>query len=84
VDAAAVGATFNMMDRIADSTGIPLDGPLDVMTVDMRTEMGLDQLPSAANTPTPSAMKRFLSRALKPFAPLGMKVMLAMQGKPRG
>jgi hypothetical protein len=83
VDAAGVAATFNMMDRIADSTGIPLDGPLDFMTVDMRTEMGLDQFPSAANTPKPSALKRVLSRALKPVAPLGMKIMLAMQGKPQ-
>ena len=82
VDAAGVAATFNMMDRIADSTGIPLDGPLDFMTVDMRTEIGLDQFPSAANTPKPSALKRVLSRALKPVAPLGMKLMLAMQGKP--
>lgn len=83
VDAAGVVATFNTMDRIADSTGIPLDGPLDIMTVAMRTEIGLDQFPSAANTPKPGALKRMLSRALKPFAPFGMKIMLAMQGKPK-
>lgn len=83
VDAAGVVATFNTMDRIADSTGIPLDGPLDIMTVDMRTEIGLDQFPSAANTPKPGALKSMLSRALKPFAPFGMKIMLAMQGKPK-
>lgn len=82
VDAAGVAATFNMMDRIADSTGIPLDGPLDFMTIDMRTEIGLDQFPSAANTPKPGAVKRVLSRALKPVAPLGMKIMLALQGEP--
>ena len=82
VDAAGVAATFNMMDRIADSTGIPLDGPLDFMTIDMRSEIGLDQFPSAANTPKPSALKRVLSRALKPVAPFGMKIMLALQGKP--
>ena len=83
VDAAGVAATFNMMDRIADATGIPLDGPLDFMTVDMRTEIGLDRFPSAANTPKPSALKRTLSRVLKPFAPFGMKIMLALQGKPQ-
>ncbi len=82
VDASGVAATFNMMDRIADSTGIPLDGPLDLMTIDMREEIGLDRLPSAANTPNPGALKRLLSRALKPVTPLGMKLMLAMQGKP--
>ena len=83
VDAAGVAATFNMMDRIADSTGIPLDGPIDFMTVDMRTEIGLDQFPSAANTPKPSALKRALSRALKPFASFGMKIVPAIWGKPK-
>lgn len=83
VDAAGVAATFNMMDRIADSTGIPLDGPLDFMTADMRRELGLDQFPSAANTPKPSALKRKLSRAFQPIAPFGMRIMLAIRGKPK-
>ena len=84
VDSAAVAATFSMMDRIADSTGIPLDGMLDMMTVKMRTEIGLDRFSSAANTPKPGRVKRILSRCLKPFAPMGMKVMLAFQGKSGG
>jgi len=84
VDAAAVVATFSTVDRIADSTGIPLDGMLDVMTVDMRTQIGLDRFSSAANTPRPGTLKRGLSRILKPVAPFGMKIMLAIQGKPKG
>ena len=81
VDSAAVVATFSMMDRIADSTGIPLDGMLDMMTVGMRTEIGLDRFSSASNTPKPGRVKRVVSRLLKPFAPTGMKVMLALQGR---
>ena len=83
VDAAAVAATFNMMDRIADSTGIPLDGPLDFITADMRTKFGFDQFHSAANTPKPSALKRVLVRALNPVALSGMKILLAIRGKPK-
>ncbi len=84
VDSAAVVATFNMMDRIADSTGIPLDGMLDVMTVDMRAEIGVDRFASAVNTPRPGIPKRILSRILKPIAPFGMKIFLALQGRSEG
>ena len=46
VDAAAVCANFNMMVRIADGTGTPLDaGTVDVST-DLRSELDLDHLAS--------------------------------------
>ncbi len=41
VDAAAVASNFERMVRIADSTGIPLDGFLDETTVAIRTELNL-------------------------------------------
>jgi hypothetical protein len=51
VDAAAVVGNFQRMVRIADGTGIPLDKPVAVFSVDMRRELDLDSFEHAANTP---------------------------------
>ena len=51
VDAAAVIGSFNVVDRIADATGIPLDDMLDAPSADLRRELGLARFASAANTP---------------------------------
>ena len=51
VDVAAVVGSFNVVDRIADATGIPLDDALGVATEDVRRELGLARFASAANTP---------------------------------
>lgn len=51
VDVASVIATFNTMDRIADGSGIPLDGVLVGGSEEMRAELGLGRFASAANTP---------------------------------
>jgi hypothetical protein len=42
VDAAAVVANFNAIDRIADATGIPLDAERVEATADLRAELGID------------------------------------------
>jgi hypothetical protein len=42
VDAAAVVANFNAIDRIADATGIPIDAERVELTADLRTELGLN------------------------------------------
>jgi hypothetical protein len=68
VAASAVAANFERMDRIADATGIPLDAPLDAISVGLRAELGLDAFASAANTPRGSWARRSLGRALAPFA----------------
>jgi hypothetical protein len=68
VAAAAVAANFERMDRVADATGIPLDAPLDVISAEMRAELGIVGFGSAANTPRMSAPRRLLGRALAPFA----------------
>ena len=68
VDACAVVGNFQRMVRVADSTGISLDTPMDVLTGDMRVELGIDAYGSAANTPPPSALKRALGRVLGPIA----------------
>ncbi len=47
VDAAGVIGNFQRMVRIADSTGIPVDGPMAEMSASVREELGLNDLPSA-------------------------------------
>ena len=42
VDAAAVAATFNAIDRIADSTGIPIEDANAESTADLRGALGLN------------------------------------------
>jgi hypothetical protein len=51
VDACAVIAAFNVVDRIADATGIPLDPMMAAMSADVRAELDLTHFRSAANTP---------------------------------
>ena len=52
VDACALVAAFNVVDRIADATGIPLDPMLHAASGDVRAELGLARFGSAANTPS--------------------------------
>jgi len=46
VDAAAVIGNFERMVRIADGTGIPLDGFVELLSDDFRAELGLDEFQS--------------------------------------
>jgi len=46
VDAAGVVGNFERMVRIADGTGIPLDGMVTTMSGDIREELGLEQFSS--------------------------------------
>jgi len=55
VDACAVIGAFNVVDRIADATGIPLDDGLVGISADIRTELDLSRFASSANTPGESA-----------------------------
>ena len=68
VSAAAVASNFQRMVRIADSTGIPLDGGLNELSASIREEIGIDSFGSSANTPALSAGRRLLGRALEPAA----------------
>lgn len=43
-DTAAVAALFNAIDRVADSTGIPLEDDKAEMTKEMRAQLGIDKL----------------------------------------
>ena len=51
VDAAAVIGAFNVVDRIADSTGIPLDPFLAAASEEVRKELDLGRFSSSANSP---------------------------------
>jgi len=42
VDAAGIAATFNAIDRVADSTGIPLEDAKAESTADFRADLGID------------------------------------------
>jgi hypothetical protein len=42
VDAAAIVATFNAIDRVADSTGIPIEDGKAAATADVRAALGID------------------------------------------
>ena len=46
-DAAGVIATFNGIDRVADSTGTPLEHARIEESVAVRARLGIDQFPSA-------------------------------------
>ena len=46
VDAAGVVGNFERMVRIADGSGIPLDGIVDALTSDVRGELGLENFES--------------------------------------
>ena len=50
VDVCAVIGMFNIVDRIADAIGIPLDAPLAMMSADVRAELDLERFASSANS----------------------------------
>jgi hypothetical protein len=69
VDAAAVVATFEMMDRIADATGVPLDTPVVAATARLRRDLGVERFASAANTPRPGVAARLFGPLLERIVP---------------
>lgn len=66
VDAACVVGNFLRMTRIADGTGIPLDGPVGAMSADIQSDLGLTKFGSAANSPRRGAVMRALARHVRP------------------
>jgi hypothetical protein len=61
-----VGSNFERMVRIADSTGIPLDPPVAVLSSGLREELGIDDFGSSANTPAIGPLARGLGRLFGP------------------
>lgn len=51
VDACATIGAFNVVDRVADATGIPLDDAMLAPSREVRAELDLARFGSARNTP---------------------------------
>ncbi len=70
MDAAALVAHYEKMDRIADATGIPLDTPMQVLGGELRDSLGIGNFTSAQNTkvvgPVLSALQRTLRAIMLP------------------
>lgn len=65
VDAAALVAHYEKMDRIADATGLPLDAPMQVLGGELRNSLGIGKFTSAQNTKVASPIKHTLQRTLR-------------------
>ena len=68
VDAAAVIANFQRMVRIADGTGIPIDGPMDAISADLRHEIGINDFASAAGRGKNGPLRRLAAPLLRRVA----------------
>jgi len=77
VDAAAVIGNFERMVRIADGTGIPIDGIVDVLSSGFRKQLGLEGFASRRRTRGP------LRDALAPFARGAARLGLRLAGRVR-
>lgn len=51
VDTCATIGAFNVVDRVADATGIPLDDTIRALSDEVRAELDLARFGSSANTP---------------------------------
>lgn len=80
VDAAAVVGNFQRMVRIADSTGIPLDEPVLMVSQSIRKDLGINTFNAAVNSPPLPFFKRILGRILAPVAPVLIRKMAASRG----
>jgi hypothetical protein len=76
VDAAGVIGNFERMVRIADGTGIPLDGIVEVMSSDFRQELGLEDFESRRPTQV-----GFLGRTFGPLLKGAVKTGLRFAGR---
>ena len=60
IDAVGVISNFQRMVRIADATGIPSDDSMQVMSEELREQLGINRYVSAANSEQPSLFQRLL------------------------
>jgi len=72
VDASAVVGNFERMVRIADGTGIPIDGIVGAIATDLREDLGLDDYQSRRVTRT-SGVANALGPALRFAARTAMR-----------
>jgi hypothetical protein len=72
VDAAAVVGNFERMVRIADGTGIPLDGIVVALSNDFREELGLEEFESRRVKPS-GPIARVLAPVLRRAAGIALR-----------
>ena len=65
VDAAALVAHYEKMDRIADATGLPLDAPMQILGGELRDSLGIGKFTSAQNTKAAGPVLSVLQRTLR-------------------
>ena len=73
VDAAAVVGNFERMVRIADGTGIPLDGVVTALSGDFREELGLEEFQSRRLTGT-APLSRIFGPALRAAGGVALRI----------
>jgi hypothetical protein len=73
VDAAAVIGNFERMVRIADGTGIPLDGMVTALSGDIREDLGLETYQSRRLTGS-SGVVQLLGPALRGVAGVVLRI----------
>ena len=83
VDAAGVVANFSMMTRVADATGIPLDGVIELATQQMRSDMGIESFEGSANTAQGGVVRSVLGKLVQPIVPAGFAVLKHLKPKLR-
>ena len=65
VDASALVAHYEKMDRIADATGIPLDTPMQILGGELRDSLGIGKFTSAQNTKVAGPVLSTLQHTLR-------------------
>ena len=60
IDAVGVISNFQRMVRIADAPASPSDDSMQVMSEDLREQLGINRYVSAANSEQPSLLQRLL------------------------
>ena len=60
IDAVGIISNFQRMVRIADTTGIPTDGPMQVISADLCKQLGINNYASAANSKPPTFFRKLV------------------------
>ncbi|MFT4518031.1 MAG: hypothetical protein ACI9JM_000408 [Halioglobus sp.] len=70
VDAAGVAGNFQRMVRIADATGIPVDGMMGALSGSIQDDLNLRRFESSHNTPVTTLLQKLIATPLRLLAPI--------------